>query len=198
MQRTISIVFGGLLVLSLLGCEVSGQQAEELLWPQLSGPYVTAVRQWTRHDTLYDGINMSCSVFATLQSKTWRQTFVNKYAEIYSLSSQEREKMSADQCLAFQKGTDFVLSLEYPGYNSGRLSLQSQRWKIFLLAGGKKFYPLEIRKMRVKNWPEQKLRSFFPYFNRWQTYYTLHFPKAVGPLQLVVSGPSGRISMNWE
>ncbi|WP_461209818.1 LptM family lipoprotein [Desulfocurvus sp. DL9XJH121] len=199
MRRAISVILLAAAVCSLCACGLSGRNAEEILWPGLSGPYVRTTRDWTRQEVVYDGVNMEFTATATLKAMPWREAFTDKSAEVYSLSAAEKEKLLFDQRAAHARGADFVLALESPRYGNEKLSLDSQRWKVFAFQGVNRLYPSEIRVMDRRLWPDTKLKAFFPYYTRWQTFYSLHFDAlAPGPVTLVVSGPAGVVNMEWE
>lgn len=202
-MRRVSRLFAlAVALLALSACQFSGltgKQAEEALWPEHTGPYVAASRDWTRKDVQYDGVNMELTAVATLKGMPWREAFVDRSAAVYSLSADEREKLLADQRAAHEGGTGVVLALESPTYGNEQLSVDSGRWSVFALQGENKLYPLEIRPMKKKYWPKTKLKAFFPQYTRWQTYYDVRFERMVpGPVRLVVSGPAGVVEMDWE
>lgn len=198
MRRATSLLILMLAVSALAACRFEATDAEGVLWPELSGPYAECVRNWTRKAVIYDGVNMEFSAVATLKSRAWRAAFTDKSAEIYALDEAERAALAGDQEAAHARGTDVVLALESPRWGNERLALDGARWKVFALQGGNKIYPLEIRELDRKHWPDTKLKAFFPYRTRWQTFYELSFVRlAAGPVRLVVSGPAGTVDFDW-
>ena len=199
MRRATSLLIAVVAVCALAACRYSGTSAEDVLWPELTGPYVQATEDWTRTGVVYDGVNLEFSVTATAKSLPWREAFAARSAEVYSLRRAEQDKGLAGQKAAHATGSDFVLALESPRFGNEKLSVKSERWKVFAFQGENKLYPLEIKAMGRKYWPNTKLKAFFPYHTRWQTFYAVHFERlAPGPVKLTVSGPAGIVTMDWE
>lgn len=187
------------LLLAATACQLTDRPAQEILWPDASDPYVVTTRDWTRQDAVYDGVNLAFAATATAKSMDWREAFAMRYAEIYGQNGPEAARTLTDQRAAHEEGSGFILALESPTMNVGRLSVRDERLKVFALCGENKLYPLEIRRLKEKSWPASKLEAFFPYANRWQTFYEVRFERiAPGPVTLVVSGPFGQVNLGWE
>lgn len=187
------------LLAGLVSCMPSGKEAAALLWPEIENSYVATTKQWTRTDTVYDGVNLEISAAATIKSYQWRQAYADHEADIYGATEQERSKYLSDQMDAHRNGTGVVLSLASPRYGNTRLSLHDSRWKVFAMQGANKIYPIEIRLMEKDIWPFPKLKAAFPYATRWRKFYEVSFePMAPGPVNVVVTGPAGRMELKWE
>lgn len=179
-------------------CQGTPRDAAELLWPDMTDPYVQSTKRWTRADAVYDGVNLSFAVAATLKSWDWRRAYTDKYAELYGQTGDEKAGVVSGQEHAAKAGLEIVMALASGDGRADKLSLRDERFKVFALSGENKIYPLEIRPMEREFWPQDKLEAFFPYATRWRTFYTLRFPEvAPGPISLVVAGPAGRIELSW-
>lgn len=186
-------------VLVMTACRLTDRAPEDCLWPDLNDPYVLSCKEWTRSATVYDGVNLAFAVTATAKSLDWREAFAARYAKVYSQTSAEAAQTLADQMRAHESGSEVILALESPTLDVSRLSVRDELWKIFALQGQNKLYPLEIRAMKGTAWPESKRGAFFPYYNRWQKFYSVSFQRvAPGPLTVVVTGPAGRVELGWE
>ncbi len=184
--------------LAVAACQNSARDAADVLWPDLNDPYVRITRDWTRSEAVYDGVNLSFAATATLESSLWRRAYSAKHSAIYGQTEAEQGALLADQEYAASSATEFVLALAAPQTGADRLSLRDERFKVFALSGENKLYPLEIRPMEREFWPEDKLAAFFPYANRWRSFYSVRFePIQPGPLRLVVTGPAGRAELFW-
>ena len=199
MRRVSSFLAVVVALVVLAGCQYTGADAERALWPDKTGPYAEADANWTRGAEGYDGVNVAFAAAATLKAMPWREAFVARSAEVYALDQAERDKLLADQRAAHEAGSDVVLALESPTYGVDKLSLHSPQWNVFALQGENKLYPLEIRPMKKKFWPNTRLAAFFPRYTRWQSYYEVRFPRLErGPVTLVVSGPVGQVRLVWD
>lgn len=175
-------------LLAATACQLTDRPAQNILWPDLSDPYVATTKDWTRQDAVYDGVNLAFAATATAKSRQWREAFVARYAEIYGQTEAEAAAALDAQRAVHETEAGFVLALESPALDVARLSVRDERLKVFALCGENKLYPLEIRRLKEKSWPASKLEAFFPYYNRWQTFYEVRFAHmAPGPVTLVVS-----------
>lgn len=198
MRQATKLLLALAAALALAACQAAPRDAADLLWPDLSDPYLNTTRSVTRSGASYDGVNLSFSVAATLKSGQWRRAFATRHAELYGQTEAEAGALAAAQERAAQDGTEFVLALTAPGGGADKLSSRDERFKVFALSGENKLYPLEIRPMEREFWPQEKLKAFFPYANRWRKFYEVRFERVQpGPLRLVVAGPAGLVELFW-
>ena len=184
-----------LLVLALLLAGCRGHKAAEFLWPDLGDPYLQTTNEWTRQDSLHSGLDTEIISRATYKSPEWMQAYITRRAEVYGLTSDEKEQLRQNLEESLEHETRFFLALAKGHKARGSLKFDDPLWSIFLLHEGKKIYPLEIRESRE---PLAKLEAFYPYVNRWQDHYVLKFPPVNGDfIDLVMSGPLGRIELSW-
>ncbi|BBD09476.1 hypothetical protein [Desulfovibrio ferrophilus] len=196
LSRIFILILAGL---AMTACQLTEKSAQDLLWSDLNDPYVLSTKDWTRRAAVYDGVNLAFAATATAKSLDWREAFAARYADTYSQTAAEAARGLVIQRDAHAAFTEIVLALESPTLEVGKLSVRDEQWKVFALQGENKLYPQEIRRLKGKAWPDSKLGTFFPYFNRWQKFYGLRFERmAPGPLKLVVSGPAGRVELGWE
>lgn len=199
MRPAIRIIIACAAALVVAACSMTTRDATDLLWPDLNDPYVLSTKAWTRSGAVYDGINLSFAAAATLKSAAWREAYAIRHAEVYSQTAEEQAEVLAGQRKAAGEGTEAVLALTAPDGTHTKLPVRSEQWKVFALSGQNKLYPLEIRPMERKIWPQDKLEAFFPYANPWRKFYTVRFPVIEpGPVTLVVAGPAGRVDLIWE
>ncbi len=190
-----NIIFSVLILLFFLaGCEE--HRVAGYLWPDLDDPYIQVTEEWTRKGALHTGLETDLIAYATLKSPHWMETYARKRALDYGLTDKEKKKLTQDLQEALQRETEFFLAL-FKGERARtmRLRFDDPLWSVFLLQEEKKIYPLEIRQSRQ---PLARLEAYYPYANRWQDHYELRFPPVrESPLILVITGPLGRIEMNW-
>jgi hypothetical protein len=185
-----------LVLLAAFGCQ--GQSAKDVLWPDLNDPYFQTTREWTRHDSLSDGIDVLVQASATLKSQPWREAFITRYAETYALSEDERARLAGDQMRAHGEFIDIVLAVSSSDPKLSDIGFDDPDWRIFATQSEKRVLLSEIRPMEREDWPPGKLKAFFPYYKRWRKFYTLRLPRtAGGPLTLTVAGPAGTMQFAW-
>lgn len=181
------------------GCGGHGvDDAQRALWPDLYIPYMQITRAWTRNAELTDGIDVLVKASATLKSKSWREAYVKRYAELYDLRADERKKLISDQNRAHAEYIDVVLALSAARSELADLDFRDPLWRVFATRNGKRIYLSEIRPMEREDWPPQKLKAFFHYYKRWRRFYSLRFPRVgEGPIELTATGPAGTMRFTW-
>ncbi len=199
MRVRISTLVLGMILLLTAGCNDAGRQTADFLWPELNNPYFRSVKDWTRHDVVYDGISAKLELTATLFSTPLVEEYSTHYSRIFGLTADEEELFTADQMRSLKSSVTIFLSVSTPGGRSPKLSLENSSINIFALQGENKLYPIEIKALDRRTWPASRLKEFFPFYKRWQTYYTVRFePFGTEPLRLVATGPSGHVEFYWE
>ncbi|WP_291321597.1 hypothetical protein [Desulfonatronospira sp.] len=172
-----------------------GHRATDFLWPELGDSYIQTTSDWTRQDSLHSGLDTMIIARATYKSPEWMQAYAEKKASDYGLTEDEKTKLQEDLQYSLQQETEIFLALFKGDKARSRLVFEDPLWSIFVLKNDKKLYPLEVRESRE---PLAKLKSFYPYANRWQDHYVLRFPALqADSFELVMSGPLGRIELSW-
>lgn len=185
--------------LALASCANQSQQALEFIWPGLMDQYVETSDEWTRTETLYDGIDREAEVRVLLKSDAWRRSFTDHWADVYALEPAAKQKFLDDQLAAHKAGTDFVVAVESSKKDLRSLDTRMRNWRVVAIQNGKVFLPVDLRRVNYDAWPPEKLAAFYPHYNRWQKYFLIRFqPLSEGPVRLLVSGPAGRLAFDWE
>jgi len=189
-----SIITVILLLAFLAGCQ--DRNLTKHLWPDLHDPYVRVVNEWTRKGAIHSGLDTELIAYATLKSPEWMDAYVQKKAADFDLSSEEREQLYQDHQKSLERETEIFLALaKGAGTRRERLRFDDPMWSVYLQHGDEKIYPLEIREVRD---PLARLQAYYPYVNRWQDHYVLRFPPVQEkPLDLIMTGPLGRIRLGW-
>lgn len=183
-----------LLALLLAACQ---GEATKTLWPEQSDPYYRITREWTRSEELNQGIDVSAKASVTLRSWPWREAYLARRADLYSLPPGEEERLKEREVSAHRAFTEFVVGLS--GAEELKNLEDGEVWRVFATQNGKRIYSVVIEDMEEPEWPAKKLAAFFPYYKRWRTFYTLSFPRMEdAPLGLTISGPAGRMDFFWQ
>ncbi|WP_045222530.1 hypothetical protein [Desulfonatronum thioautotrophicum] len=191
-----------LIILSVLLCVIyflsgcQGRSINEMLWPDQHDPFFQKTGAWSRSGVVRDGLEKETRVVALLRSETWRRAYVQRYAEIFGLTSEEADKMLADQLRAASEETTFTLAVASTYPDDARLTHRLTKWRVLLvLSPDQTLQPLEIRPLDL---PPAQLQAFYPHHHPWQRYYTVRFPKTDAPIELLFTGPAGRFVLTWE
>lgn len=187
------IVFFLSFLFMLAGCRE--HRAVQFLWPELDDPYIAVTREWTRTGSVYSGIETELLVNATLKSSQWQEAYIQKKADLYSLTRKEQDDLLSNMARSSQRETEIFLSLFSPKPEQARIRFNDPLWSIFIQDQDNKIYPLEIRPVRK---PLATLSTFYPYVRPWRQNYVLRFPVASGDsLVMIMTGPLGRVELAW-
>ncbi|MGM0609942.1 MAG: hypothetical protein ACQES5_02520 [Thermodesulfobacteriota bacterium] len=180
----------------LPACGGKTEGIRTFLWPESEGAYYKALREWTRRDVLYLGMEEQVSVVATLKSHAWRTAYIKEKASVYHWSREKEQSFSRTMFSNLKKNTEFTLAIHGSENDFNRLKFNRSLWNIFVLtADNNRVYPLEIRELEN---PVTEHAHFFPYINRWNKVYNLRFPKVnEESLSLIIAGPAGKFKLVW-
>ena len=180
--------------MTLPGCQ--GRSLSEVLWPEQHDPFFQLTRSWSRTGVIRDGLEKETRVVALLKSETWRKAYVERYSDIFGLTRDEAEKMLSDQLNAAGEETVFILAVSSTYPDDARLTHRLTQWRVLLRdKSDRTVPPLEIRPMQIHR---SQLQAFFPHYHPWQRYYTVRFPDAQAPFELLFTGPAGQFTMTWD
>ena len=180
----------------LPSCGTKTEGIENFLWPDSEGAYFDALREWTRRDVIYTGMEGQISVVATLKSRAWRTAYIKEKAKVYHWSGEKKQSFSRTMFSNLKKNTEFTLAIQGSESDFSRLKFNRSLWNVFVLtADNNRFHPLEIRELDN---PATEHAHFFPYINRWNKVYNLRFPKVNEEgLSLIIAGPAGKFKLVW-
>lgn len=181
-------------MLALNACQYS--DVGEMLWPDQYDPYFQLTRDWSRDGVVRNGLESETRVVALFKSPAWRSAYVQRYAHVFGLTDEERQKMRTDQQKAGQEATEFVLAVSSTYPENARLTHRLKQWRVLLRHGDHTSEPLEIRPLKVH---ASQLEAFYPDYHPWQKYYGVRFEKVpTGPISLLFTGPAGRFTLVWD
>jgi len=181
-------------ILALCACQY--RDVGQMLWPDQYDPYFQLTREWSRRGVVRDGLESETQVVALFKSPQWRSAYVERYAHVFGLTAEERQKMQADQLKAGQEATEFVLAISSTYPENARLTHRLNQWRVLLQDGDTTSEPLEIRPLKVH---ASQLEAFYPDYHPWQRYYGVRFTKvSLEPISLLFTGPAGRFTLDWD
>jgi hypothetical protein len=183
-----------LLGLLLLVCGCSPRELLSPVAPEDRG-YMELTQSLTREGALYRGLETLLVPRAMLKTMEWRNAYASRVRDLYGLTPQEHATLLEDMGVAHERALEVVLALSAEDPLHADL-MRNQIWSIFFETETLKLYPTSLERL---DWPREKLRTFFPFYTRWQQYYLLTFPVPdASPGRLVIAGPGGRIDLPWN
>ncbi len=173
----------------------------------LPNDYPGVYQRWTRHDySVEKVVDKSLEVWATFKSWDFRESYIEKYAAIYSLSDAKRIELRQAQHEAYQQAFEFHVTAQSASWDWNDLEKASTAWRVTLLdALG---HELPSERVRIEKLPDAYERAFFPDKTPFTKTYSVRFIMPApgsefagvrsGSLTLRFASPIGRIDLVWK
>ena len=169
--------------------------------------YEGVYERWTRHDFATEQyVDKSLEVWATFKSWDLRESYIERYASIYSLSDAKRTELRQAQREGYQQAFEFHVAAQSANWDWNDLEKASTPWRVTLLdALG---HELPSERVRIEKLPDAYEREFFPAKNPFTKTYSVRFIMPApgsefagvrsGSLTLRFASPIGRIDLVWK
>jgi hypothetical protein len=172
----------------------------------LATDYPGVYQRWTRHDFAEHDVDKALEVWATFKSWDFRESYIEKYAAIYSLSDASRTELRQAQREAYQQAFEFHVSAQSANWDWNDLEKASTPWRVTLLdALG---HELPSERIRIEKLPDAYEREFFPSKTPFSKTYSVRFIMPApggdfagvrsGSLTLRFASPIGRVDLVWK
>ena len=172
----------------------------------LPNDYQVVYQRWTRHDFAEHDVDKALEVWATFKSWDFRESYIEKYASIYSLSDAKRSELRQSQREAYQQAFEFHVTAQSANWDWNDLEKASTPWRVTLLdALG---HELPSERVRVEKLPDAYEREFFPDKTPFSKTYSVRFIMPApggdfagvrsGSLTLRFASPIGRVDLVWK
>jgi len=158
--------------------------------------YREVYRRWTRHELQTMDLEMVMELWATYKSWDFRQAFIARYAEIYSIGDEDRERLSAAEHEAAGARYEFMVTAQANDYRWNDFERKEKTvWRVALIDGlGKELAPEPIE---VKKLPDMYEREFFPAKTPFTRTYVVRFARPPEGSDDFVGERSGRIALRF-
>jgi hypothetical protein len=172
----------------------------------LPNDYPGVYQRWTRHDYAEHDVDKALEVWATFKSWDFRESYIEKYAAVYSLSDGKRIELRQAQREANQQAFEFHVTAQSANWDWNDLEKASTAWRVTLLdALG---HELPSERVRIEKLPDAYERAFFPDKTPFTKTYSVRFIMPApggdfagvrsGSLTLRFASPIGRIDLVWK
>ena len=173
----------------------------------LAKDYPGVYERWTRHDYATEQVvDKSLEVWATFKSWDFRESYIEKYASIYSLSDAKRIELRQAQHEANSEAFEFHVTAQSANWDWNDLEKASSPWRVTLLdALG---HELPSERVRIEKLPDAYEREFFPAKTPFTKTYSVRFVMPgpgvefagtrSGSLTLRFASPIGRVDLVWK
>ncbi len=168
--------------------------------------YERVYQRWTRHEVALKDVDVALEVWATFKSWDFREAYIERYAEIYSLSDDNRKTLRTAQQEGFRAAYEFHVTAQSTDYKWNDLEKDSSAWRATLVdALGHEVTPEYVR---VEKLPDVYEREFFPAKGPFTKTYSIRFAAgtdhpdfvglASGSITLRFASPAGRVEVRWH
>ena len=173
-----------------------------------SSSYEQVLANWTRHAKEWKpDIGTVIELWSVLKSSQFREAYVERYAQIYSLPEGERRSLYTAQMDAARASFEFHVTAETTNYKWNDLDRPISPWKVTLVDGtGAELAPKRIEAPRL---PELYETQFFPNRTAFSRTYVIRFDRTEaeaagfsgprsGRMILRVASPLARVDLVWQ
>jgi hypothetical protein len=173
----------------------------------LPDDYDGVYARWTRHDYAeVKHVDKALEVWATFKSWDFRESYIERYASIYSLSDAKRTELRQAQREAYHQAFEFHVTAQSANWDWNDLEKASTPWRVTLLdALG---HELPSERVRIEKLPDAYEREFFPAKTPFTKTYSVRFITPApgsefagvrsGSLTLRFASPIGRVDLVWK
>jgi hypothetical protein len=211
------------LLVGVLASACSGQQPAIVDFSDsprnyLAKDYPAVSERWTRHEVIrWDFADSALEAWVIFKSWDFRESYVERYAALYSLSEADKLALRASQLEAARTSYEFHISAQSAVYKWNDLEKRNSPWRISLVDGlGHELLPEFVKLQKL---PEAYEIEFFPKKTPFTRTYLVRFSKAPlvgtapaepgsseeafvgarsGSLTLRIASPLGRADFTWQ
>lgn len=170
------------------------------------GDYKGVFDRWTRHERVAEGADTILEVWGTLKSWEFREAYVERYSDLYSVNDADRSAMKRNQHEVVRDTVEFAVVAQCWNYKWNDLNKRNSAWRITLLDGAG--HELSPELIQLERFPELFEREFFPTKTPFSKTYLVRFkrPKedgtflgeSSGRMTLRFNSPKGRAELIWQ
>ena len=168
--------------------------------------YERVYERWTRHQEVFVDADVALEVWATYKSWDFREAYIERYAEIYSLSDGDEKTLRESQRTILGEAYEFHVTAQSSNYKWNDLEKASSPWRATLVdALGHELAPEYIKVVKL---PDAYEYAFFPKRTPFTKTYAIRFAVPAdgaafagtksGAITLRISSPIGRVELDVD
>jgi hypothetical protein len=165
--------------------------------------YDDVLKRWTRHDTVYQGLDSKLFVHATFMSPEFRRAFALRHTEVYGPGSEETAVLITNPEAEEQLEFFFSASTSSPQWND--FDKENSIWRVTVEGDDHERVDGKVRRIR----PSANMRIIFPYISDYAKTYVVRFPRttpsqkavitaSTREFDLKVSSALGQATLSWN
>jgi hypothetical protein len=168
--------------------------------------YERIYETWTRHQQVHQDADVALEVWATFKSWDFREAYIERYAEIYSLSDADERTLRESQRKILGEAYEFHVTAQSSDYKWNDLEKASSPWRATLLdALGHELSPDSVK---IEKLPDADESIFYARRTPFTKTYAIRFLVPAdantfagtksGALTLRIASPIGRVELEWR
>jgi hypothetical protein len=207
--RACLVALGAGLVLSTLsGCAQKLATVDFSYTPRdyEAKDYEDVYERWTRHQEAHADADVALEVWATFKSWDFREAYIERYAQIYSLSDADERTLREAQRKLVAEIYEFHVTAQASNYKWNDLEKPNSAWRVALIdALGHELSPDSVK---IEKLPDAVEAVFYPRRTPFTKSYAVRFVVPAdaagfagtksGAITLRIESPIGRIELEWR
>jgi hypothetical protein len=168
--------------------------------------YEDVYERWTRHQEVHQDADVALEVWATFKSWDFREAYIERYAEIYSLSEADERTLREAQRKLVAEVYEFHVTAQASNYKWNDLEKPNSAWRLALIdALGHELSPESVR---IEKLPDAVEAVFYPRRTPFTKSYAVRFVVPAdasafagtksGAITLRIESPIGRVEVEWR
>jgi hypothetical protein len=169
--------------------------------------YERVYERWTRHQQVFVDADVALEVWATFKSWDFREAYIERYAEIYSLSESDEKTLREAQRKLLGAVYEFHVSAQSTNYKWNDLEkTSSSAWRIALV--DRLGHELAPESVKIEKLPDAVESVFYPRRTPFTKAYAIRFAVPAdeslfagtrsGAITLRIESPIGRVEVEWR
>ncbi len=193
-------------LLAVLGCSTPADQAHPLAVSAQLTPddYDDILKDWTRHDEVYDVLYRIAFFHVTYHSPVFRRAFLVRHPDVYGPGSEEASRLMLTNQES-EEFLEFFLAASTANQRWNDLNRADSIWRITLKSDDGEAVDGKVEKVKTT----ANLRAIYPYITPYANTYAVRFPRntftgtpvltpSTKKLEMRVTSALGDATMTWK
>ncbi len=160
--------------------------------------YQAVLEEWTRQQAIYDHLDTRLFVAATLQSRAFVETRLQRWADFKVVPPAELMSAKQAELDRLANATEFFVGVHVNETHFDDFDRSDSMWRIALVVDGKDLQPMSIERLGRTN---VEMRSVYSYMESFWVAYRVRFVKVVpasGKMTLRLASSVGRADLEFR
>ncbi len=167
--------------------------------------FQAVLQKYLREGSIHHGPATELLVQVVPANWEVRTAWVNRRAEAFAYTKEQKAKDLADQRAEYEKYNAVLSSVYVPDMKWNDLGQQNSNWQVFLInAKGQRLAPVDVRRIKKRTAINE---AIYPFWGAWSRLYLVKFPikdasgkSFLGPKEktakLLITGAPGKVLLD--